>query len=109
MLCNKCIFVNKTFNTDVYGNLHINWMCDKRFMSIYYQVNYNDHFLSQLRSGEIFFGDVIVRGILPKGKRFNDIELVEVLFNRDVKECKDFREKLVELSRFFQKNRVNVS
>jgi hypothetical protein len=103
MLCQKCVYLDRSTETDRYGNIHIYWTCRKKFWSILHQVNYNDLFLSDLRSGRVFNYTDGFKNMLPYMKGFRDIQSVEILFQRKVDECKDYLEKLKQLDSYGDK------
>jgi len=109
MLCEKCRFIEKRHEPDEYGNIHIYWKCGKRFWNLYHQVNYSDIFLSDLRSGKHVWYREALKEILPKGKSYRDLQTVEVFFTREVKDCRDYREYQVDLTRFLDKSTKNVT
>jgi hypothetical protein len=103
MQCEKCIFTEKTFKTDVFGNIHIFWYCTKRYLSVYHQINYSDGFLSDLKKNKKLKNNDTIQGILPKNKDINDIQRIEVLFNRQIEKCKLYKQKCEDLTKWIKK------
>jgi len=98
--CENCIHMVKRHDQDGYGNIHIMWHCMKWFYNLYYQINYDEAFLADLKlkfaKGEWLPEHII----LPDGKNPLETNKVEVIYRKEIKECKEFKPQAKPLTEF---------
>ena len=101
MKCGKCLNVEKTQETDTYGNIHVTLWCKKRYWTVSKIIVYNADFLLKIRESQLFRKTVEDLKLLPENKRVEDLKSVEVLFERKIDKCKHFVYKGESLDRWF--------
>jgi len=99
--CKKCLYVEKTQEADVCGNIHIILWCKKRYWIVSNIIVYNADFLLKIRESQLFRKMVEDLKLLPENKRVEDLKPVEVLFERKIDKCKHFVYKSEPLDRWF--------
>jgi hypothetical protein len=99
--CEKCLNVEKTQETDTYGNIHVTLWCKKRYWIVLNIIVYNADFLWRIRENQLFRKTAEDLKLLPENKRVEDLKLVEVLFEQKIDKCKYFVYKGEPLDRWF--------